>query len=543
MAVIFLAFMILVRSRTAHLNSEKLRSKRAKCFNLCAKHHAQGFYLAKFAIGRILTSLMQRPWILQLIAVIGYLSSVTLQGQNYAASREIPPTVTREFRGAWVATVHNIDWPSRKGLSRSAQQGEMRAILDQMARLNLNAVIFQVRPNGDALYDSRIEPWSPWLTGTMGQNPGYDPLAYCISQAKTRGIEVHAWFNPFRALPNAAMPTSRDHVCRTHPKVIRNFKTYRWMDPASGFTQKRALDVILDVTRRYDIDGIHIDDYFYPYPDLAKNGQHKTHFPDGKNPSQRRSYVDGFVQQMYSSVKKAKPWARVGISPFGIWRPGVPGGTTAGVDAYEHLAADSRKWLQKGWCDYLAPQLYWRIQGPQSYTRLLDWWRGQGTRPVWPGIATARINSKEDPGRPASEILNQVDLSRTIGRNYAGHVHWSMKSLRENRGRISDQLVKQKYTSAALVPPMPWISKAKPMRPELRAKAARNQADAQWGAVSGAAKYAVQARYGNNWFTVKVLPGSQTRLTLSGTPNAIAVSAVDRYGTTSEPSVVALMGR
>lgn len=519
--------------------SEKLRLRRVNCFSIDTNQHAWGFYLAKFKIRRILDLLMQRSCILQLIAVVGYLSSVSLQAQNYAPSREIPPTVTREFRGAWVATVHNIDWPSRKGLSRGSQQGEMRAILDQMARLNLNAVIFQVRPNGDALYDSRIEPWSPWITGTMGQSPGYDPLAYCISQAKARGIEVHAWFNPFRALPNAAMPTSRDHVCRTHPKVIRNFKTYKWMDPASSFTRQRALDVILDVTRRYDIDGIHIDDYFYPYPDLAKNGKHKQHFPDGKTPAQRRSYVDSFVQDMYHSVKRTKPWARVGISPFGIWRPGVPGGTTAGVDAYEHLAADSRKWLQKGWCDYLAPQLYWRIEGPQSYTRLLDWWRGQGTRPVWPGIATARIKSKDDPGRPANEILNQVDLSRTIGRNYAGHVHWSMKSLRENRGGIADQLTKRKYTTAALVPPMPWISKTKPASPILQASSSRTKVVAKWSPIKGASKYAVQARYGNSWYTVKVVPNSVTSLTLAKQPEAIAVSAVDRYGTTSNPSVLA----
>ena len=447
--------------------------------------------------------------------------------------------VTREFRGAWVASVYNIDWPSRKGLSSSAQQGELRAMLDQMVRLNLNAMIFQVRPHGDALYKSSIEPWSPWLTGTMGRSPGYDPLAYCISQAHARGIEVHAWFNPFRALPNASMPTSSDHICRTHPSHICKFKDYKWLNPANSFSRQRALSVILDVTRRYDVDGIHIDDYFYPYPDVDSNGRAKQQFPDGKSSSQRRGYVDNFVQQMYSSVKQTKPWARVGISPFGIWRPGVPSGTTAGIDAYEHLAADSRKWLQKGWCDYLSPQLYWRIQGPQGYTKLLSWWRGQGKRPVWPGIATARIKSTEDPGRPASEIINQVNLSRTTGRNYAGHVHWSMKSLRQNRGGISSMLEKKTYTTAALVPPMPWISKTLPPSPTLKASGSRKGTLAKWSPVKGASKYAIQARYGKLWFTVKVLPYSTTSLTLAGEPNAIAVSAVNRYGTTSNPSVVA----
>ncbi len=474
------------------------------------------------------------------IMAVGMVCLLPTRGicQSYQPSRELPPVVTREFRAAWVATVFNIDWPSRKGLSKSAQQGELRAILDQMVRLNLNAVIFQVRPNGDALYSSGIEPWSPWLTGTMGRSPGYDPLSFCISEAHARGIEVHAWFNPFRALPNADMPTSGDHVCRTHPSHICDFKTYRWMNPASSFTRQRAISVIVDVTKRYDVDGIHIDDYFYPYPDLAKNGQHKQHFPDGKDPSQRRGYVDSFVEEMYDSVKRTKPWARVGISPFGIWRPGVPSGTTAGVDAYEHLAADSRKWLQKGWCDYLSPQLYWRIESPQSYTRLLSWWREQGHRPVWPGIATARVKSSEDPGRPASEILNQVNLSRSIGKNYAGHVHWSVKSLRENRGGVTSALAKNTYQGAALVPPMPWMSQAMPATPGLSAKASGKSTYANWSPVRGASKYAVQARYGKNWFTVKVVPASATSLTLSGNPEAIAVSSVDRYGTTSKPSVV-----
>lgn len=476
---------------------------------------------------RLLTALCSVAWL-----------CVPALARPYTPSRENPPTVTREFRGAWVACVYNIDWPSRKGLSASAQQGELRAILDQMARLKMNAIIFQVRPNADALYRSRLEPWSPWLTGAMGRSPGYDPLAYCISQAHARGIEVHAWFNPYRALPNASMPASANHITRTHPSLIRRFKTHKWMDPSHRTTRQRALAVILDVTRRYDVDGIHIDDYFYPYPDVGKNGRPRQVFPDGKTPAQRRAYVDSFVSDMYASVKKTKPWVRVGISPFGIWRPGVPSGTTASIDAYEHLAADSRKWLQRGWCDYLSPQLYWRIQGPQSYTRLLSWWRGQGRRPVWPGIATSRINSSEDPGRPASEIINQLQLSRTIGRNYAGHVHWSMKALRQNRGGISTALAKQSYTSAALVPPMPWISTRQLPSPGLRASGGRGGVTAKWAPVRGASKYAVQARYGRSWFTTHVVPASATSVVLSGSPDAVAVSAVDRYGTTSAPSVV-----
>jgi uncharacterized lipoprotein YddW (UPF0748 family) len=443
--------------------------------------------------------------------------------------------VPREFRGTWVACVYNIDWPSRKGLSAGSQQAELRRILDRMAGLNMNAIIFQVRPNADAVYRSSLEPWSPWVSGTMGKSPGYDPLAYCISQAHARGIEVHAWFNPFRALPNASMSASASHVTRSNPSVVRRFKSYKWMDPSSSWTRQRALTVILDVVRRYDVDGVHIDDYFYPYPDVGKDGRALQQFPDGKSSAQRRRVVDGFVKDMYTGVKKAKPWVRVGISPFGIWKPGTPRGVEASINAYEHLAADSRKWLKSGWCDYLSPQLYWRIKGPQSYSSLLAWWRGEGSRPVWPGVATSRINSKEDPGRPASEIVNQVKLSRTVGRNYVGHVHWSAKALMANRGGISSLLQKNLYQEPALVPPMPWVSKKAPPSPG----ASASGKSVRWNRVPTAAKYAVQARYGRTWVLAKVLPAGSTSMSFAKAPDAIAVSAVDRYGTTSAPAVLA----
>lgn len=457
--------------------------------------------------------------------------------QSYVGSREKAPAPDREFRAAWIACVYNIDWPSRKGLSAQRQQAELTRILDQMASLRMNAVIFQVRPQADALYRSRIEPWSPWLTGTMGRDPGYDPLAYCIKQAHARNIEVHAWFNPFRATPHRDHRVSPDHVSRTHPSIIRDFKLHRWMDPASSFTRRRALDVIADVVRRYDVDGVHIDDYFYPYPDLVK-GRPTPDFPDGKTPSQRRAYVDSFVRGMYSKVKGIKPWVRVGISPFGIWKPGVPRGTMAHINAYEHLAADSRKWLASGWCDYLSPQLYWRIKGPQSFPLLLEWWRAQGVRPVWPGLATARIKSTEDPGRPASEMVNQLRLSRSVGRNYAGHVHWSAKSLMENRGGITTALSKSIYTHPALVPPMPWLSKTRPQAPRLRASASKGLTLLQWSKVPSATKYVVQARYGSSWHTYAVTHGSSLNVSLRGSPDAIAVSSVDRYGIASDANVV-----
>lgn len=457
--------------------------------------------------------------------------------QRYTVSNETAPMVPREFRAAWVACVYNIDWPSRIGMGPETQCAELRAILDRMASMKMNAIIFQVRPNADAVYQSNLEPWSHWISGAQGKSPGYDPLAYCIQQAHARGIEVHAWFNPFRALPSSKIPTASNHVVRTHPSAIRNFKTYKWMDPSLPFTQQRALAVIMDVVNRYDVDGVHIDDYFYPYPDVDPQGRAKQVFPDGKSPEARRVATDGFVKAMYASVKARKPWVRVGISPFGIWRPGVPAGTTASIDAFHHLSADSRKWLQQGWCDYLSPQLYWRIEGPQSFSRLIAWWRAQGTRPVWPGLAASRINSSEDPGRTASEILNQVSLTRTVGKNYVGHVFWSMKSLMENRGDLGNELVKKFYQEPSLVPPMPWVNGNLPKTPNVVAAGSKGNINVVWSAVPGCLKYSVQVRMGRTWRLSAVTAG--TKMTLKGQPDAIAISAVDRYGNTSHPRVIA----
>jgi uncharacterized lipoprotein YddW (UPF0748 family) len=470
--------------------------------------------------------------------LLGWLVPLSGWAQEFRASDERPPMVPREFRGAWVAVVYNIDWPSTAGLSASRQQAEARALLDRMASLNMNAVMLQVRPQCDAVYASRLEPWSRWLTGTMGKSPGYDPLEYWIRQAHARGIEVHAWFNPFRAMTNAKHGAASTHVSRQARKLVKRYGSQVWCDPGLEESRRRAMAAIMDVVGRYDIDGVHLDDYFYPYP-VKGAGR----FPDGRSPSQRRRIIDGFVKDLYSSVKKRKPWVRVGISPFGIWKPGVPRGIEAGLNAYEDLACDSRKWLRSGWVDYLMPQLYWRdSQRPQSFSALLTWWRGQGKRPVWPGVASSRIKSSEDPGRPASEILHEIGLSRKIGRNWVGHCHWSAKALMQDRGGIVGELKRRAYQEPVLVPPMPWLSRRAPSAPRLRARAEGGGVRASW-AGGGAAKWAVQARYGRKWRTVAVLPGSKTGMvvgTFGGVaPSAVALSAVDRFGTSGRPAVVA----
>ena len=458
--------------------------------------------------------------------------SHTASAQALSPIPDKPGPLAREFRATWIASAYNIDWPSKQGLSAAQQQLELRRILDSVARLRMNAVIFQVRPMCDALYESSLEPWSHWLTGHMGRSPGYDPLAYCLKEAHARGLEVHAWFNPFRALCDNKLATSSKHITRRQPQLTKRYGNQTWCDPANPAARAHALKVILDVVRRYDIDGVHLDDYFYPYP------KGNLHFADGKSPSQRRAYINQFVQSLYQSVKQTKPWVRVGISPFGIWRPGVPSGIEAGLDSYEQLAGDSRKWLRESWVDYLSPQLYWRIDpAKQSFPKLLEWWRQQGSRPVWPGIATERIRGREDR-RPASEITRQIALSRKIGRNWNGHIHWSAKSLVNDQGGIRKHLASV-YTQPALVPPMPWLSRTTPPAAKTSAKHDGKQTRISWSTDATCNRVAIQARYKGKWYCMRIAPSSPsgTGMTIPRA-EAIAVTAIDRYGNTSEPKVL-----
>ena len=358
-----------------------------------------------------------------------------------------------EFRGAWVASVFNLDWPSKPGLSAGEQKAQLRALLDRAADLKLNAILLQVRPASDALYASKIEPWSQFLSGAQGVSPGYDPLAYAISEAHARGLELHAWINPFRAATSADASLAANHVAREHPEWTRRYAGQLWLDPGEPAVRDYVISVMIDIARRYEVDGIHIDDYFYPYP---KGG---ASFPDdatfakyggGKDRGDwRRDNINRFVETMYSRVKSTRPSAKIGISPFGIWRPGVPATIEAQLDSYAQLFADSRKWLAEGWCDYLAPQLYWTIApSKQSFPVLLNWWRAQSHgKAVWPGIATERIGAS----RPAQEMIEQIALTRA-GTNSPGHIHWSMKALMRNQGGIADKLRAGPYTERAAPP-------------------------------------------------------------------------------------------
>ena len=474
---------------------------------------------------------------------------------GYVPSTAKPPLPSREFRGAWVATVGNIDWPSKAGLTTAQQQGELLALLDRAVQLHLNAIILQVRPGCDAFYRSALEPWSEYLTGVMGRapTPSYDPLEFAVEQSHARGLELHAWFNPFRARHTKALsPVAATHVSRTHPSWVKPYGSELWLDPGEDAVLDYSRRVILDVVRRYDVDGVHLDDYFYPYPEKDGRGRVRP-FPDwaswnrylargGKLSREdwRRHNVDRFIQDLYQAIKVEKPIVKFGISPFGIWRPGFPA-QIKGFDAYDELFADSRKWLVNGWLDYLAPQLYWSIEPrEQSYPALLKWWAEQNSkqRHLWPGDAPGRIG----PNRAASEIVNQVRLTRQQP-GAGGNIHWSVSALMQNRGGVADALLKEPYLQPALVPASTWLDGSPPSKPALSSESTTGGVKLAWTRTGEEAVWlwVLQTKMGEEWHT-EVLSNRETTRILKPTslPGVIAVTAVDRCGNAGTPAVLEL---
>ncbi|WEF32082.1 glycoside hydrolase family 10 protein [Pseudoduganella chitinolytica] len=481
---------------------------------------------------------------------------------------EQPPPSPREFRAAWVSTVANIDWPSRSNLPPAKQQAEALAILDRAKALNLNAIVLQVRPSADAIYPSPLEPWSEYLTGKQGKEPqpAWDPLQFWVAQAHLRGLELHAWFNPYRARHSAARsPLAKEHIANTTPQAVKKYGKYLWMDPGEEAASRHTLEVILDVVRRYDIDGVHIDDYFYPYPieapgasgaeaaalDVPAWQKPEVEFPDqpswqryvqggGKldRASWRRQNVDKLIEAIYTGIHREKAWVKFGISPFGIGRPDRRPPGIAGFSQYDKLYADAETWLQKGWLDYLAPQLYWPIaQAPQAFPVLLDYWLAQNThaRHVWPGIFTSKTADGSPKPFSADEIVQQIDVTR-MRPTVNGHVHFSMAALMQNRAGLADKLKRNSYQSAALIPASPWLGDRAPATPSLALKRGTNGLTISLSTPKNAVQYAIWARYGDEWrFTTAAASRAEVVLADdAGVPaRAVVVTAVDRLGNES----------
>jgi uncharacterized lipoprotein YddW (UPF0748 family) len=488
------------------------------------------------------------------------LYSVPISAQPVPARVDsLPPQIQREFRGLWIATVANIDWPSRIGLSTWQQQSEMIAILNRAVELHANAVVFQVRPEADALYQSDYEPWSPYLSGTMGRapEPFYDPLAFVVREAHARGLEVHAWFNPYRALqPSSPGDPAPSHVTRADPGIVRRYGAQLWMDPGDPAVVARTVRAVVDVTRRYDIDGIHIDDYFYPYKETDRSGR-DIQFPDASTYKRytseggtlslrdwRRHNVDSFVERIGKEIHAVKPYVLFGVSPFGIWRPGYPA-SVRGLDSYEEIFADSRKWLQEGWVDYLAPQLYWPIGRPQQdYQQLLGWWVSQNShnRHIWPGLNAGLAKDTAPHGRGAAEVMDQIRLTRAQP-GASGEIFFSMKNFMQDPDSLDERLAGTSYAAPALIPASPWLDATVPGTPRAQAQLDMPSGEmmVDFDPARGETspwQWVLQTRTAGGWVT-QILPGGQNTHLLAGrgekSPSEVWIYAVGRTGNISAP--------
>lgn len=479
------------------------------------------------------------------------LSVLTIQAQS-----QFLPKPEREFRAVWIATVDNIDFPTSKTLSIEQQKAELLGNLKLAQSLKLNAIVFQVRPQCDAFYKSDIEPWSEFLTGEMGKSQSFDPLAFLVAEAHKRGILVHAWFNPYRALHPAAKTVSANHISKRRPDLVRKYGEYLWLDPSDQQVQNYSLSVVMDVVRRYDIDGVHFDDYFYPYPEKDASGV-KIEFPDDVNwrkyknlggklsrADWRRKNVNDFIKAVGREIKRIKPEILYGVSPFAVWQP-IPEKEIAGLNAYAELYADARKWLQDGTVDYLAPQLYFETaRKGQSFPVLFDWWKSQNTkkRHIWPGIAPYRIGSNGN--FTAEEIIKQIRLTKR-SRHTLGAIHFSFKSLRNDLGGIQKLLREKVYAKDALIPQSAWMNAPGILAPKVKITRDENFIRASWKeqGVRKAFWFVVYAKDKSGW-GYSVLPTTEKSISLSADRRVekLAVTSVDRLGNESPFSELTIKG-
>ena len=380
-----------------------------------------------------------------------------------------------EFRGVWIATVENIDFPSSKTLTSDAQKAEFISILEMHKRNGMNAVVVQIRPVADAFYPSQLEPWSEYLTGKQGTPPSpyYDPLEFMITETHKRGMEFHAWMNPYRAVFNTTRSSiSPNHMTKLHPEWFVDYGGTRYFDPGNKEAQKFVEDVVKDVVNRYDVDAIHFDDYFYPYKIPGKD------FPDEKSFAKygngmskdawRRSNVDSIIVMLSRIIKEENPYCKFGISPFGVWRNKSkdPEGsnTTAGVTNYDDLYADILLWLKKGWIDYVTPQLYWEFgHKAVGFETLSEWWAKHSYgRQLFIGQGIYRaLEPKSYAWHNKNELPNQIKRIREFP-EINGSIYFSSKTFSRNPNGWSDSLRNNYYKYPAIIPPMLWLDAEQP---------------------------------------------------------------------------------
>lgn len=474
------------------------------------------------------------------------LASIMIQGGLHAAPPI--PDPPRELRATWCATVSRIDWPPQSGVSTSivnAQKARLIQHLDAMADANMNAMYFQVRPAGDAMYDSNIEPWSQWLTGSQNTAANWDPLEFAVTEAHARGIQLHAWVNPYRAaLDHSTWNKAPNHVMRARPDLCVSFsdgKTY--MDPGKPDTINWIKDVVSDIVTRYDVDGVVFDDYFYPGTSFPDQGTYQAYLNSGGNLSRdnwRRENVNQLIQQCSQLVHSIRSTCEFGVGPFGIWRPGYPSGIV-GADYFATHYCDSRKWLQQGWVDSLSPQLYWPLGSPgQPFGDLIDWWVLQNTnRHVLASTAVYRVGSSSYAnwgGTTASEIVNQVNRTRQAGG--VGNVHYSVRWLTDDPKSVRSALKAGPYSKDAIRPAATWLDSTAPPAPQASMgpvngnPSGRTITFSQSPGHEKARWWCVYTYNGSAWSHV-VLPGAATSYRAGASTQEFAVSAIDAAGNES----------
>lgn len=399
----------------------------------------------------------------------------------------------REFRGIWVATVTNIDWPSRPGLSTDQQKQELIGLLEQHKKNGMNAIMLQVRPAADAFYTKSREPWSQWLMGKQGTAPDYDPLAFAIKEAHSRGMELHAWFNPYRATMSPNTVISDDHMTKKRPDLFFTYGGKKQFDPGLPEVREYIVQVVLDVVKGYDIDGVHFDDYFYPYPisgQRINDGETFSKYANGFTNINdwRRNNVDLLIKELDDSIHHYKKYVKFGISPFGIWKNNKEdslGSATNGLSNFHELYADSRKWIKEGWVDYINPQVYFSFTRKAApFGTLVDWWSNNTYgRHLYIGQAAYLMNQKmEAAWRIPSQIPDQIRYIRENNR-VQGSVFFSSKSFSTVARATADSLRNDLYKYPALPPQMPWLDEVVPNEPRnLTAESAVTGVQLKWEA-------------------------------------------------------------
>jgi len=383
----------------------------------------------------------------------------------------------RELRGVWIATVVNIDWPSANNLTTTQQKAELIQQLDNHQRAGINAILLQIRPAADALYAKSKEPWSRFLTGKPGQEPTpfYDPLEFAIEEAHKRGMELHAWINPYRATFDlVSAHTTPDHITRQKPHWFFIYGGKKLFNPGLPEVREYITGVVMDIVRNYDIDGIHFDDYFYPYPDSGKPIPDSETFRKYANGFRdvgdwRRNNVNLLIKMVSDSVHSAKKYIKFGVSPFGIWdnkRDHPRGSASSGLSGYRTLYADALKWLEEGWVDYINPQIYFPFGNPAApYEVLADWWaQHTNGRHFYIGHAAYRVNENREGWRDRNQIPNQVRYARAHA-HAQGSIYYSSKHISNNAAGLRDSLQYNLYRYKSLPPTMPWLDSVPPEPP------------------------------------------------------------------------------